>query len=155
MSEEKDNSFIETIKLIATIATIISVITFLSKLFGKSKGEEERDQIDTGAAASRKKLYTQIPPSFSDHVYSDWADILDKAILRDATESEDAVYSVFQEMKNISDVYKTIDAFAHRREMFTTYEISLPQAIHTLFNKAEKTKLNYILFKKKINYKFR
>ena len=74
--------------------------------------------------------------------------------MQSATEDEAAVYNVFNRMKNISDVNKTIEAFGTKRQMFTTHYLSLPQAINENFSKGEIKKLNAILSLKNINYSF-
>lgn len=156
MSNEGNNgNNFQTLQFILGAITIISAVAFIAKLLGKSQADEEHDTSESAAASARQDLYRLIPPSFSDYVYRDWADVLDKSILRDATEDEDAVYSIFEDIKNDSDVAKLIEFFAHRREMFTTYKISLPQAISTKFSKSEKLKLNNILRHKKISYRFK
>ncbi len=154
MSENSNNGGgWQSLQVILSLATLISVIVFLSKIFGKGKEDQEHDDTEAKARRSRDLLYLQYPPTYPEFRYRDMADILDKALLRDSTEDEDAVYGVMEKMKNVSDVSKVIDAFGHRRQMFTTYYISLPQAIQYL-NKREKKKINDILAGKKIDYSF-
>jgi plasmid replication initiation protein len=158
MSEQQTNNTsnaIEVGKLILQIIAVVSAVKFLNEMFGKGKAGQENESSEAQAAAARQKLFKEIPPSYNDQLYRDWADTLDKALLRDSTEDEEAVYSVFEEVKNISDVAKLIEFFGHRREMFTTYYISLPQAITSTFNAREKLKLNNILRQKKIEYRFK
>lgn len=149
------NSGLETVKLVLFAISIITAVKFLNEFFGKGKAGEESETSEAAAAKARQELFKKYPPSYNDQFYRDWADILDKAILRDATEDEDAVYEIFNEVKNVSDVAKLIEFFGHRREMFTTYYISLPQAITSKFNSREKIKLNNILRGKKIEYRFK
>ncbi len=125
------------------VITIISIIAFLVKILGRNS--------DT---ASRRKLYSKVNPSYDEFVYKDWADTLDTALLREATEDEDAVYRIFEKCRNISDVNKLIEAFGTRRQMFTLTYVSLPQAISSTFNKKEIRKVNDILASKGIQYSF-
>lgn len=152
---KEKSSTIEVVKLLVTIVGVISAIKFLNDIFSKSKADEEKELIDENAASARQKLYRKIPPSFPDYIYKDWADTLDFALLREGTEDEQMVYGVFEGIKNESDVQKIIDAFGYRRKMFTTYQISLPQAIAVFFSPSEKFKLNLILITKRINYRFK
>ena len=74
--------------------------------------------------------------------------------MEDSTEDEQAVYNVFNKMKNLSDVAKTIEFFGTKRKMFSTQYITLPQAITEYFSEGEKRTLNNILAKKRIDYSF-
>lgn len=136
------------VQVVFGIITIISIIAFLMKIFGKS-------QVEESAARSRHKQYLKVRPSYADYIYKDFADVLDSALLRYVTEDEDAVYGIFRDTKNISDVNKLIEAFGTRRQMFSTYQVTLPQAIAIMFNAGEKKKLNGILTGKGINYVFK
>jgi hypothetical protein len=156
MSEEKNNTgtALEAGKLALQAIALITAIGFIKDVMGKGKAGGESDDNEAAAKRARQRLYKLVPPSFNDQVYRDYADILDKAILRQSTENEKAVYDIMQQMKNISDIAKLIDFFGHRREMFTTYYISLPQSIHEFMDDKEKDTINYILRSKKIDYKF-
>jgi hypothetical protein len=146
MSNEKKQTPWE---LILGIATIIAALAFLAKIFGKSESEEEQ-----AGQRSREDLYKKIKPSYEDFKYLDWANTLDEALMQNSTEDEDAVYSVFNRMKNISDVAKLIEFFGTKRKLFTTQYVTLPQAITVYFSKGEKQTLNKILAKKRIDYSF-
>ncbi|MGZ4063934.1 MAG: hypothetical protein ACXVP0_13250 [Bacteroidia bacterium] len=139
-----------TFDTIVGAATIISAIFLLSKIFGRSEEEELRDD----AHKSRQKEYGKTKPSFADYVYKDFAESLTVALTDGTTEDEKVVYSVFEKMRNISDVLKTIEAFGHQRVLFTAKTISLPEAITELFSQSEKGKLNRILKGKGIDYVF-
>jgi len=143
-----------TLEIVFGIAAVIGAISIIANLMSKDEAEQQHDDTEAAAAAARKKLYKEIPPSYADYVYRDYADVLDDALLKEATEDEDAVYDIFRDCKNISDVQKIIDTFGHRRELFSTRYISLPQAMKKL-SKGEKAKLNGILAAKKINYSFK
>lgn len=157
MSEEKENNTgkaLEFGKLALQAIALITAIKFISDVMGRGKAGEESDDNEAAAKRARANLFKVVPPTYNDQIYRDYADTLDKAILRQTTEDEQAIYSIFQQMKNISDIGKLIEFFGHRREMFTTYYISLPQAIHEFMNEKEKDTINYILRSKKIDYKF-
>ena len=135
--------------LILGVATILSALAFLAKIFGKSESEEEE-----AGQRSREDLYKKIKPSYEDFKYLDWANTLDVALMQDSTEDEQAVYNVFNKMKNISDVAKLIEFFGTKRKLFSTQYITLPQAITEYFSDGEKRTLNKILLKKRIDYTF-
>jgi len=137
-------------QLILSIATIIAAVAFLAKIFGKDVNDEN----DQRGQRSREDLYKKTKPSFADYRYLDWAKTLTTALMLNSTEDEDAVYKVFNRMRNLSDVVKTIDFFGTKRKMFTTQYITLPEAIAEYFNPNEKKKLNDILAKKRIDYTF-
>jgi hypothetical protein len=139
------------LNLILQIVSIIGLILFLSKILGKSEEDKKKKE----GEESRKKKYNEVEPSFQDYEYSDYADELEAYLLRDATEDEEGVYGVFQEVKNISDVNKIIEFFADRRLGGSLDYISLPRAIAKLFSPSEKQKLNLIIAKKGIEYKFK
>ena len=138
------------LELFLTVIAIISAIAFIANIFRRDQDEE----IEQGARKSRKSIYDKIPPTYEDYQYKDFADTLNTALMQSATEDEAAVYNVFNRMKNISDVNKTIEAFGTKRQMFTTHYLSLPQAINENFSKGEIKKLNAILSLKNINYSF-
>ena len=144
MSDQKQHS---TFDVIVGIATVIGAIAIVSKLFSRDKEEEKADR-------SREGLYKEIPPTKRDFVYKDWADTLDNALNHNITEDENAVYAVFAQMKNISDVNKTIQAYGARRAFFSMAQYTLPQIINNTFSRDEKKALNGILARKGISYSF-
>lgn len=146
MSGEKKHS---TWEIILGVATILAALAFLAKVFGKSESEQEIE-----GQRSREDLYTKIKPSHPDFKFLDWANTLDNALMQGATEDEQAVYNIFNKIKNVSDVAKLIEFFGTKRKMFTTQYITLPQAINEYFSESEKQKLNNILLNKKISYSF-
>lgn len=144
MSETKDKS---TFEIVVGVATIIAAIAFLVKIFGRSEADKSRDE-----------LYKSIKPNYTDFQYSDWADILETALKEGLSEDEDAVYAVFQRMRNISDLNKLIQAFGRRRTYFSVTTgikwTSLPEMIHEFFNSKEINHVNDILKSKGISYRF-
>jgi hypothetical protein len=148
MAEEENKT--STLQIIFGIAAVISAIAILNKIFGRDEGQEQEDK----AQAARDLLYKKIPPSFPDYQYLDWANSIYSALFDDFTEDENTIYGIFEKMKNISDVNKTIEAFGHRRATFSLHDMSLPQMITYYFSKSEIKKLNAILANKKILYDF-
>lgn len=146
------NEFLEnkTVKFVLGIIAVISAIIFIKKIFFRSQEDRNKDN----ASDSRKKDYNRIKPTFPDYVYIDYADTLETALAEGFTEDEDAVYAVFNNLKNISDVNKLIEAYGKRRIHFSTLYSTLPATIGSLFSNKEKKKLNAILATKGINYEF-
>lgn len=147
MAEENKNN---TLQIIFGIAGVIGAIAFLNKIFGRDEGEEQEDK----AQDDRDALYKKIPPSFRNAQYLDWANSMYSALFDDFGEDEETIFRIFGKMKNLSDVYKTIEAFGHRRLTFSAHDVSLPQMITYYFSKSELNKLNDILLKKRIEYAF-
>ena len=140
----------KNVKIILGIAAVISLLMLINKLFSKSEEELNNEK----ALKSRRGTYKDVPPSYPDYVYQDYADSLQDALAVDLTEDEETVYSIFSAMKNISDVNKLIEFYGKRRLASSIGGRSLPETISKLFNPSEKAKLNGILRKKGINYKF-
>lgn len=150
MSDNSNNSF-NAKNLFFGVLTAIGASLIVAKLLGGKDEDEEREK---RAHISRELIYKKIPPSYPDYTYIDYGNILDTALLRSVDEDEDAVYSIFERMKNVSDVLKTIEGFGTRRQMFSTTYITLPQALSLVFSKREIKKVNDILLKKRIAYEF-
>lgn len=146
-----DSNFI---KVVAGIAAIIAIVEILGKLFGKSQGDKDAEQAAQNVRIENRELYEKIPPSYAESVYRDWGNILDTALIKNANENETAVFKVFQQVKNLSDIKKLITYFGLRRSVYHPTKMTLPQAISELLNDKELEKLNSILAKKKINYRF-
>jgi hypothetical protein len=140
----------KNVKIVLGIAGVISLLLLLNKLFGKHETDEE-----IASKKSRKDSYKNVPPSFPEYKYGDMADSLENALATDLTENEEAVYGVFRELKNISDVNKLIDHYGKRRVATSIGGRSLPQTITALFSASEKARLNAILKTKGINYRFK
>ncbi len=149
-TEEKQTPW----QLIIGIATVIGAVAIIAKLFKKDEDEIAKEKRLIASQRSRDHLYINAKPSFADYQYVDFAKILTTALMLNNTEDEQAVYSVFNKFKNISDLVKTIEFFGTSRKMYTTQYITLPEAIIQYFNDSEIKKLNDILRKKKINYSF-
>jgi len=128
------------------VFAIIGIILLLSKVFGKSEEEQ-------AASRSRKKTYGKL--SYADYVYADMAEALEEALANGITEDEDAVYGVFEKVKNIGDVNKIIEHYGKRRVTGSVGGKSLPQTITAVFSSGEKKKLNKILSGKGIAYEFK
>ena len=72
MSQENKNR-----DVIITFATGIAIILLLNKIFGRG----EKEELDEKTIGSLEKIYKKIPPSYSDHVYNDFADTVANALL--------------------------------------------------------------------------
>ena len=140
----------KTVKFVLGIIAVVSAIMFIRKIFFRSAEEKNIDK----AKNSRADTYKKIKPSFAEHIYFELADILEMALARGTTEDEEAVYSVFNQVKNISDVYKIIDAYGSRTMLMRRHGSTLPATIAETFSVKEKKKLNAILATKGIYYTF-
>lgn len=95
--------------------------------------------------------------SYSNSNYKTLADKLYSAMNTSGTD-EAAIYSVFEQMKNKIDVLKLVEAYGVRQ----LYQFGVPiggkqnlaQALSDELSSNEIAKVNQILFKKGINYKF-
>lgn len=95
--------------------------------------------------------------SYSNSNYKTLADRLYSAMNTSGTD-ESAIYSVFETLKNKIDVLKIIEAYGVRQ----LYQFGIPiggkqnlsQALSDELSDNEISKVNQILFKKGINYKF-
>jgi len=154
MSNEPNNNngnALETAKFLLSTLTIVWAVKFISDIFGKDKGQEERQ--DKANRAS-EEIYKKFPPSFTDNQYFDWANTLDNAILGGIDEDEVTVAEIFSKFKNASDLIKTNEFFGTRRMQRTMQYVTLGEAISHYFSPSEKKVLNTILKNKKINYSF-
>lgn len=142
-------------KVIVGIVTIVALIEILAKVFGKSQSDKDKEQAGKNSREENKELYNQVPPSYSDSYYRDSANALDTALIKSGTEDESAVFEVFKEVKNISDIRKLIAFFGNRRSAYHPTKVNLPQAISELLSTGEKAKLNKIISSKKIDYRFK
>lgn len=143
------------IKIIATIVTIYFLIEILAKVFGKSQSDKDKEEAGKNTREENKALYAKVPPSYSDSYYRDSANALDSALIKGGTEDENAIYEVFKEVKNISDIRKLIAFFGNRRSVYHPTKVNLPQAISELLSTGEKAKLNKIIASKRIDYRFK
>ena len=95
--------------------------------------------------------------SFSNSNYKTFADRLYSAMNTSGTD-EAAIFSVFQQMKNRIDVLKLIEAYGVRQLYVFGVPVggkqNLSQALSDELSSSDIAKVNQILFKKGINYKF-
>lgn len=97
-----------------------------------------------------------IKPSYPDSQYLSWAEKLQYA-LNYLNTDEDAVYSVFEKLKNQADLNKLITAFGVRPIevfIFITQDVTLSEAMTMQMDTDEIKKVNGILAKKGINFNF-
>lgn len=100
-------------------------------------------------------LKTGEVPSFTNAEYVNMSDILAKAFDGFGTD-EAAVYSVFQKMKNKTDVLNLIDIYGYRPEgrKFFGVDENLINSLKNELSASELKKVNDILASKGINYAF-
>jgi hypothetical protein len=97
-----------------------------------------------------------IIPSYPNSQYSAWAEKLQYA-LNYANTDENAVYSVFEKLKNQADLNKLITIFGKRAIEYFPFmfqDETLSEAITSQMDGNEVQKVNGILAKKGINFNF-
>jgi hypothetical protein len=125
-------------------------------------GAKEQQQTTTSIKTDiQKEAAKGEQPSYSDSNYKTLADKLYSAMNTSGTNLSQ-IYSVFEQMKNKIDVLKLIEAYGVRQlytfGVPTGGQQNLAQALSDELNDMwpfeELKKINQILFKKGINYKF-
>lgn len=121
-------------------------------------GAKEQQQTTTSIKTDiQKETAKGEQPSYSDSNYKTLADKLYAAMNTSGTD-ESAIFAVFEQMKNKIDVLKLVEAYGVRQ----LYQFGIPiggkqnlaQALSDELSSNEIAKVNQILFKKGINYKF-
>jgi len=92
--------------------------------------------------------------SYPSATYSQLADKIYAAVMYTWGTDEQAIYDVFNQMKNNLDVALLIKAFGKRRVEFSTLDQELGAHLSNDLDSSEITKINSILSSKGINYKF-
>jgi hypothetical protein len=92
--------------------------------------------------------------SYSTATYSQLADKLYTAVMYTWGTDEQAIYDVFNLMKNNIDVALLIKAFGKRRVEFSTQDQELGAHLSNDLDSSEITKINNILASKGITYRF-
>jgi hypothetical protein len=93
-------------------------------------------------------------PSYSDTSYVGFADKINSAGVTGFGTDENAIYDVFQQMKNDADVLKLIAAFGNRRIEFSLAWAGLSGWLRSELDAREIAKINAILAGKGITYRF-
>lgn len=93
-------------------------------------------------------------PSYSSATYSQLADKIYSAVMYTWGTDEQAIYDVFDQMKNNLDVAMLIKAFGKRRLEFSTQDLELGAHLSNDLDSSEISKLNNILSSKGITYRF-
>jgi len=96
-----------------------------------------------------------IKPSYSDAQFSAWCEKLAYALAYNT--DEDAIYSIFESLKNEADILKLVEIFGSRKVEtfpFVFQEATLSEAVISAMNSSEIAELNNILKKKRINFRF-
>jgi hypothetical protein len=92
--------------------------------------------------------------SYPTGTYSQLADKIYSAVMYTWGTDEQAIYDVFNQMKNNLDVALLIKAFGKRRVEFSTLDQELGAHLSNDLDSSEINKINNILSSKGINYKF-
>lgn len=106
---------------------------------------------DADIKAAQKSGETASYPSAT---YSQLADKIYTAVMYTWGTDEQAIYDVFNLMKNNIDVALLIKAFGKRRLEFSTQDAELGAHLSQDLDSSEITKINNILSSKGINYRF-
>jgi hypothetical protein len=106
---------------------------------------------DADIKAAQKSGETASYPSAT---YSQLADKIYAAVMYTWGTDNQAIYDVFNLMKNNIDVASLIKAFGKRRLEFSTQDAELGAHISNDMNSSEITKINNILASKGITYRF-
>lgn len=108
----------------------------------------------TSLSAAQKAVKQGPTPSYPDLQYKIFADSIYQAGMVIGGTDEDAIYNVFANMKNDTDVAKLIIAFGKRRIEFSFMDGSLAEFLTSELDSTEIKQVNKILASKGINYKF-
>ena len=92
--------------------------------------------------------------SYSAATYSQLADKVYTAVMYTWGTDEQAIYDVFNLMKNNIDVANLIKAFGKRRVEFSTQDLELGAHLSNDLDSSEINKVNSILASKNITYRF-
>jgi hypothetical protein len=93
-------------------------------------------------------------PSYPIGTYTQLADKIYAAVMYSWGTDEQAIYDVFNSMKNNLDVALLIKAFGKRRLEFSTQDAELGAHLSNDLDSSEIAKLNSILASKNITYRF-
>jgi len=136
---------------------ILSGLFLVYRMF-RPAGAKEQQQTTTSIKTDIAKEENKgVQPSFSSSNYKTLADKLYAAMNTSGTD-ENAIFSVFSQLKNSLDVLKLIEAYG-TRQLYTFGfpaggQQNLSQALSDELSDTEIAKVNQILFTKGINYKF-
>lgn len=108
----------------------------------------------TSLSAAQQAVKQGPTPSYPDLQYKIFADSIYQAGMVIGGTDEDAIYNVFANMKNDTDVAKLIIAFGKRRIEFSFMDGSLAEFLTSELDSTEIKQVNKILASKGINYKF-
>ena len=123
---------------------IYKVGSAIGKKLSLSNADKDiRDAQKAGAVAS-----------YSAATYSQLADKIYTAVMYTWGTDEQAIYDVFNLMKNNIDVANLIKAFGKRRLEFSTQDLELGAHLSNDLDSSEIAKVNSILASKNITYRF-
>lgn len=108
----------------------------------------------TSLSAAQKAVKSGPTASYPDLQYKIFADSIYQAGMIIGGTDEDAIYSVFNNMKNDTDIAKLILAFGKRRIEFSFMDGTLAEFLTSELDGDEMKIVNKILASKGITYKF-
>lgn len=117
------------------------------------KIQENKDTKDTRSDEKDLAREGQVP-SYPQSAYSSFANRIEQAGFAIGGTNEDAIYSVFNQMKNDLDIILLIKAFGKRRIEFSFQKGDLSAFLESELNDSEIKKVNSILESKKIKFRF-
>lgn len=126
------------------------VVVIVAYIFGSRKGKGDGANSEAAEREAELKLH---PLTYEPSQYSVFADRLESAMFK-MNDNEEAVYSVFANMRTRSDVLQLISAFGKRRLLFTFGSSSLPTWMGHKLSDKEIQEVNGILSRNDIDYKF-
>ncbi len=126
---------------------LIAVVVFY--YFGSRRGKGLGVM---SASAALNKEIEQNPLTYELSQYGVFADRLEVAFM--GTDDEQAIYSVFSDMRNRSDVLQLIKSFGKRRQEYTIGKVGLSTWISYQLKNKEIAEINDILARNYIDFKF-
>lgn len=149
--------FFKKLPILGQIAVLLIAVFIVYKLFKKVTTPTPPPPSPQPAGDDLQKLeQSGVKPSYQNSQYSSWAEKLQYA-LNYLNTDENAVYSVFNSLKNQADLTKLIQIFGTREIEtfpFVSQNATLSEAIQSQMDQDEIQKLNGILAKKGINFTF-
>jgi len=122
---------------------------------GVKKLVTKEGAVDEAKKDEKKLVAKGVKPTYTEGQYMLFADrIYTAGIDAFFGTDEDAIYSVFGNMKNDLDVNKLIQAFGERRIEFSMRKATLGAFLSSELDSEEMNKINNILSTKGIKYRF-
>ncbi len=132
------------------VGIFAAAVMLAAYYLGSRTGKGKSVSADSEALAAEM---AQSPLTYETSQYDSYADKLYVA-MHDISDDEETIYSVFNKMRNKSDVLKLILAYGEKRIPLTIGNSTLPQWISAKLNPKEIAKINDILQRNLIQYEF-